>query len=41
VKPSGKSTLHWLQLAIVNAALSVSAPALTLDWTGDLDIVRL
>jgi hypothetical protein len=41
VKPSSKSTLLWLQLAVIAVVPSISAPPLPLDWTTDLDSVRL
>ena len=41
VKPSSKSTLLWLQLAVIAVTPSISAPPLPLDWTADLDSVRL
>ena len=41
VKPSSKSTLLWLQLAIIAVVPSIYVPPLPLDWTSDLDFVRL
>ncbi|KAK2465147.1 hypothetical protein APHAL10511_002839 [Amanita phalloides] len=37
VKPSSRSTLHWIQLAIIAAISTIPAPVPALDWTTDLN----
>ncbi|KAM6493306.1 hypothetical protein JOM56_011440 [Amanita muscaria] len=41
IKPSSKSTLPWLQLAIVAAIPSITPPSIALDWTADLDFTPM
>ncbi|KAF8630264.1 hypothetical protein AX17_005450 [Amanita inopinata Kibby_2008] len=37
VKPSSKSTLHWLQVAIISTIPTISTPSgVTIDWAADL-----